>query len=87
MPHLTNKLILFVNAWLTIESFRYHDWKYGMFVDYVELVPITMDEFNAAKRDGDVVMKDISANMTTQVNEARLEWNKEDLSAEPKLKS
>jgi hypothetical protein len=44
-----------------------------MFVDYVELVPITMDEFNAAKRDGDVVMKDISANMTTQVNEARLE--------------
>jgi hypothetical protein len=51
----------------------YHDWKYGMFVDYVELVPITMDEFNAAKRDGDVVMNDVPANMTTQVNEARLE--------------
>eukprot|EP00029_Vermamoeba_vermiformis_P014314 TRINITY_DN9434_c0_g1_i1.p1 TRINITY_DN9434_c0_g1~~TRINITY_DN9434_c0_g1_i1.p1 ORF type:complete len:310 (-),score=12.85 TRINITY_DN9434_c0_g1_i1:144-1073(-) len=36
----------------------YHDWKYGMFVDYVELVPITMEEYKAAKGDNDVVMKD-----------------------------
>lgn len=51
--------------------FRYHDWKYGMFVDYVELVPITMDEFNTTKKDTDVVMKDVPKNTMTQVNEAR----------------
>ncbi len=46
-----------------------------MFVDYVELVPITMEEYKSAKGDTDVLMKDNQDNKGPAIKVEKFKFN------------